>query len=139
MNKQAFLAAVNGSEWATIDDLREMCIEAGDVFSDDDHEQAIRNHMNTRIRREIKRLKDETGFPVFASVHTRDPETGGQRRVYKMEALFDVEDYRAVIEEYAGRVKHDYEMMKGYRDRAERRFSEQLALPVFVEDALAEV
>jgi hypothetical protein len=136
MNKQAFLVAVNGSEWATIDELCDMCLDAEDVFSEDDWEQARRNYMKTRIRREMKRLKDESGFPLFASVHTTDPATGKPRRVYKQEALFDVKDYHAVIEEYAGRVKHDYEMMKGYKERCEMRFSEQLRLPIHVESML---
>ncbi len=138
MNRQAFLAAVNGAEWASIDDLREMCDEAGDVFSEEDDEQAKRSHKNQRIRREIKKMTDASGFPVFASVHTTDPETGKQRRVYKQEALFDIEDYRAVIEDYAKSLQHDYQMMKGYRDRAEQRFSEQLPLPIEVEDMRVE-
>jgi hypothetical protein len=139
MNRQAFVQATREAEWASIDELCTMCFDAGDVFSEDDWEQARRSYAKTRIRREMKRLTDETGFPLFASVHTADPETGKQKRVYKQEALFDIEDYRAVIEEYAGRVKHDYEMMRGYRDRAEARFSEQLTLPVFVENMMAEV
>lgn len=139
MNRQAFVHATRDAEWASIDELCDMCLEAEDVFTDDDWEQARRSYAKTRIRREMKKLTDETGFPLFASVHTRDPQTGKTKRVYKQEALFDIDDYRAVIEEYAGRVKHDCEMMRGYKNRAETRFSEQLPLPVFVEDIMVGV
>jgi hypothetical protein len=135
VNREKFLEATQGTEWAGIDEIRETCLEAGDVFTEEDAERAETNYFNQLIRREMRRVKDSSGWPVFASVHTADEQSGRTVRVYKQEAFFDLEDYRQVVEEYGKSVKRDYRMMKGYRDRAEERYGEQLPLPIEVEDA----
>jgi hypothetical protein len=75
----------------------------------------------------IRKLKDKDGFPLFPSVRVTD-EQGVTRHVYKQELLFDLEDYRVVVDYHANLSKHHRTMAKGYADRCEKKFMVQLSL-----------
>ena len=87
------------TEWQTIDDLMAICDEAG-CWEFDFESRALTNAKKMRIRKIISRVKDKDGFPLFPSVTILDDD-GKKKRVYKQETLFDVEDYKAVVNYHA--------------------------------------
>lgn len=125
------LLEVGKAGWGTIDDLRSRIsgVEGFnwyDVLKDDEH--ALRLVENAVIRREIRLLTDETGFPVITSIKRPNPDTGEVERVYKQEALFDIDDYRQVVSYWTERTNYGARMARSYRDRAQSRLHVQIPL-----------
>jgi hypothetical protein len=112
--------------WHTIDELVSILDDSG-YWVDGFHAKALSNAKKAHVRSMIRRLKDKDGFPLFPSVRITDEE-GGTRRVYKQELLFDLEDYRAVVDFHANLSSHHRRMAKGYADRCEKRYRVQLSL-----------
>lgn len=76
------------------------------------------------IRHFMKNLKDEAGFPLWASV-VYQAEDGTAKRVYKQETLFNLDDYRQVITYNKERSAYHREMAERYIERAKRKYPEQ--------------
>lgn len=121
-----FIEAVNGSEWATVDKLVEMC-DAANVWPEDFIDTVLINAKKSFVRRQIKQLKDDENWPLWASVETQN-EDGETVRIYKQETLFDVEDYRQVVAYHADRREYHGMLAEGYVVRCNRRFHVQLKL-----------
>lgn len=113
--------------WQTIDDLVDR-LDNVNAWDDVDIEHAVRNWKKHQIRREIKKLKDSTGWPIFASVVFVN-EDGDEIRGYKQEALFDRDDYQQVINYHSGVAIHHWNMARGYKERAATR-SYYVTLPM---------
>jgi hypothetical protein len=118
------------ASWQTIDDL----VDGADADAEFDwsselDERALRQMKKVRIRCTVKRLRDETGMPVVASI-VREQNGDGEVRGYKQEAMFDLKDYEQVTAYYASRANYHADMARRYAMRAHGRFGVQLALPL---------
>ncbi len=123
---QGFVEILSSSnEWQTIDDLMAICDEAG-YWESDFESRALTNAKKMRIRKIISKVKDKDGFPLFPSVTILDD--GKKKRVYKQETLFDVEDYKAVVNYHASLSNHHRDMAEGYVKRCEKKHQVQLSL-----------
>jgi len=124
---QGFVEILSSSnEWQTIDDLMAICDEAG-YWESDFESRALTNAKKMRIRKIISEVKDKDGFPLFPSVTILDDD-GKKKRVYKQETLFDVEDYKAVVNYHASLSNHHRDMAEGYVKRCEKKHKVQLSL-----------
>lgn len=112
--------------WQTIDDMVDR-LDRVDAWNDIEVEQVVREWKKTQVRRAVKQLKDDQGWPIFASVVTLD-SGGNESRVYKQEVLFNHSDYIQVVTYHADRASYHWRMASGYRDRASRR-GHQIPLP----------
>ncbi len=126
--KERFTQAVaNAHEWGTIDDLIEVCDDAGywsEEFLSHTEAAAKKSH----VRRMIRSLKSADDWPIWASVESQNEE-GKTVKMYKQETLFDVEDYRQIVRYHAERSDYHHHMAKGYAKRCRKRFGVQLQLP----------
>ncbi len=102
-----------------------ICDEAG-YWESDFESRALTNAKKMRIRKIISKVKDKDGFPLFPSVTILDD--GKKKRVYKQETLFDVEDYKAVVNYHARLSNHHRDMAEGYVKRCEKKHQVQLSL-----------
>jgi len=127
MSKERFVAVAGGLRWATIEGIVERLDEA-DYWEEGFDENAVQQKKKQHVRDKIKRLKDESGFPIFASVEETD-EDGETVRVYKQEEFFDPDDYKKAAYFHAGRAKYHDDMAVGYKERGERRYGVQIPLP----------
>lgn len=112
--------------WNSIDSLVEL-LDESNYWTADFLETAERGIKTAFVRRTIKTLRDDSKFPVWASVETTS-EDGKPVRVYKQEALFDVEDYRQVVQYHTERASHHRRMATGYARRCEEKLGVQLRL-----------
>jgi len=126
-NLQRFVNSLSGmNRWATIDEFVDALDEAN--FWDEAFYSKVEAHAKKQfIRRMIRRAKDETDWPLWASVKVLDAKTGNEARVYKQETLFEISDYVQVCSYHHQVGLHHLGMAKGYRVRAERRFGKQIA------------
>ncbi|KKL21525.1 hypothetical protein LCGC14_2444600 [marine sediment metagenome] len=114
----------DADRWTTIDDLVRICDEGG-LWSDEFLETVTDKAKKAQLRRLIKGVKDESNWPVWASVETTNEE-GETVRVYKQELLFDPEDYRKVVSYHSDRASHHGRMARGYAKRCDKRFRTRL-------------
>ena len=124
---ERFLAIMgNADSWSTIDELVDACDKAH--YWDKDFQASVAvQAKKAKIRHLIKKAKDGEGFPVWASVEATN-EDGKTVRLYKQEALFDVNDYRQVTEYHADRSHYHKAMARSYAKRCRQRFGVQLRL-----------
>lgn len=115
--------------WLGIDEIWERVAEAGGFDDEPINGEAVRRYQMVLLRRELKRLKDATGFPTFASIVRADAESGESKRVYLQEQLFDIEQYRQVIDYHANRTNYHAGVARRYAKRAEERYGIQIPLP----------
>lgn len=113
----------NADGWASINDILQLCDSAG-FWTDDFLEEAEDKAKKATIRRLMKSIKGQDGAPEWASVVIAD-EAGQPQRIYKQETLFDVADYRQVVEYHVGRSEYHRETAKGYARRCKKRFNVQ--------------
>lgn len=119
-------ALSSASEWQTIDSLVAICDEAG-CWQAGFAQRAITNAKKLQIRKVVSNLKDKDGFPLFPSITVLDDE-GKRKRVYKQELLFDVEDYKTVVNYHARLSNHHRDMAEGYVERCKEKHEVQLSL-----------
>jgi hypothetical protein len=126
-NLQRFTTSLGAmNRWATIDEFVDALDEAN--FWDEAFYSKVEAHAKKQfIRRMIRRAKDETDWPLWASVKVLDAKTGNEARVYKHETLFEISDYVQVCSYHHQVGLHHLDMSKGYRQRAESRFGKQIA------------
>ena len=125
----------NTDAFVSIDELVTICDEAA-YWSDQFMETVTAQAKKFHIRRLIKSLKED-GWPLWASVETTD-EQGNPCRMYKQELLFDIEDYRKVVEYHHDRSNYHRRIATGYKTRCKKRFNVQLNLS-FGDDAATPV
>jgi hypothetical protein len=128
MNKDIFAEITAHTRWANIDELTESLKDAG-WFTSEFLEGAVENAMKERVRKEMKSHKDADGMPLFVSIVKPDGE-----RVYKQETLFDLDDYKQVVNYHRERGQHHINIAKVYRDRAFDRFRVRIQLSFDFED-----
>lgn len=113
-------------DWERIDDIVRRCDEA-EFWTAGFIATATVAAKKAHIRKLIKSQKDETNWPLWASIEVTDA-TGNISRIYKQECLFDVSDYRQVAAFHADRSHHHRAMAVGYAKRCRKRFNTQLTL-----------
>ena len=113
--------------WASVDQLVAACNEA-EIWPEGFLETVEAKAKKAHVRRMVRSLKDEGGWPLWASIETTN-ERGEPVRIYKQETLFDVGDYRQVVHYHSDRSRHHRTMAIGYAQRCKRRFGRQLMLP----------
>ena len=122
-----FVEAIHVDHWAPIAELVERLDEAG-FWDRELMRRAGDAFKRSYVRRMVKRIKDDTGWPVVASIELAQ-EDGTKQRVYMPETLFKLDDYRQVISYWRNRAHNAIEMANGYTRRARQRFHKQLPLP----------
>lgn len=125
MSRELFVTVTGDVTWASVDEIVAR-LDQIDFWSEGFIETSLDERKKAWVRREIKSLKDDENFPLFASITRRDPETGDEQRLYKQELMFDRDDYAHVVDYHRGREQHHHDMATGYAKRAERRFGVQL-------------
>src|SRR5512137_1067427 len=113
----------NADCFNTIEELVSMCDQAG-FWTDDFLATVTDVAKKSTIRRLIRDVRDEDGWPSIGSIETTN-EAGETVRVYKQEALFDIEDYRKVVAYHSERSRHHRNMAIGYAKRCKTRFNKQ--------------
>lgn len=124
---ELFLEATKDSRFGDIDFLVEKC-EAAGIFSDEELDHAAESYKKDRVRRLMKSIKDDNGWPLFASVVVTEA-SGEEKRVYKQELMFDIDDYIQVSSYHKDRSHYHMKMANGYTQRGNTRFCEQYPLP----------
>lgn len=89
---------------------------------------AARRAKKAKVRALMRQSKDPSGWPNWASIVVEHPD-GTTDRLYQQERLFDVDDYKQVIQYWVSYTEHGRRMAEGYRDRLVKRSGEQLVLP----------
>lgn len=119
---QAILAAQ--PEWKSIDDIVAACDK--ERFFDGQFRHAAENRAKKApIRHLIHSLKDNEGYPLYASITVLD-DNGKPKRVYKQEMLFNPEDYRKIVKYHEGLSEHHKKRAAGYVIRCELKHGTQL-------------
>jgi hypothetical protein len=113
--------------WATIDQIVTR-LDAEGCWPAEFLARAMDEAKKQLARRLIRQSKDEKGWPTIASVETVNAD-GQTVRVYKQETLFEVEDYKQVVQYHHERSAYHRKMREGYRRRAKQRFGVQLPIP----------
>ncbi len=125
---EAFLAQhVDG--WTAIDELAELATQA-ELFGEDFRRDALTYAKKNYLRRMIRSLKGPDGFPLMVSVE-RIGTDGKKRRVYRQESLFDVDDYKQVVQFHAAQATHHQGMAGAYAERCKKRFGIDPQLRLF--------
>lgn len=109
-------------EWQTIQDLVKE-FDRANYWTEDFLRHATYSAKAAHVRREIRKVKDDNGNPVWASIEKKDEE-GKRVRVYKQELLFSFDDYQQVTLYWHERKTYCAKMERGYRRRCKERFSE---------------
>ncbi len=128
MNHGAFVTATSDAAWVSIDEIVQRLDEIA-FWSEDFIESSLESRKKAWIRKEIKNVRGEDGWPLFASVVTMDPENQETTRIYKQERMFDRDDYAQVVRYHEDRSQYHHHMAAGWAERAADRFGMQLSLP----------
>lgn len=114
-------------DWGTIDDLYDVVNQderlVAALLAGDIREQAIKRG----IRQLIKKVDGGNGHALYASVKSVD-ETGREITLYKQETLFNVDDYRQVVDYHEKRARHHSIEQRYYVQQCEKRFGVQIEL-----------
>ena len=116
---EAFLAK-HADGWTAIDELTELASEA-ELFTEEFLRAALEHAKKSYLRQIIRSLKGPDGFPLLVSVE-RIGSDGVKRRVYRQESLFDVDDYKQVVQFHAAQATHHRDMAAAYAQRCKNRF-----------------
>lgn len=123
---QSIKDLLRSKKWSTIDDFTDALADTG-FFTKEDDQLAKLAGRKMKVRKLLKRMKDETGMPVFASIPVQD-EKGKITHIYKQESLFNKNDYQRVIESLVRQSTSLIDMAKRYQQRAKERLGVQLKL-----------
>lgn len=127
MEFEQFKQITASQSWATIDELVQACDDA-DFWEAGWLAATTSMAKKARVRRLIRQVKDDDGWPAIASILITNDD-GNPQRLYKQEVLFNPEDYLQTVNYWIGRAQYDMKMAEGYRDHAHKRYGVQLALP----------
>jgi hypothetical protein len=68
--REAFIKATSSSKWQTVDQTVKALDEQG-YWDDIEEAKATQEYKRNHVRRMLRSLKDEEGFPVFGSLPRR--------------------------------------------------------------------
>lgn len=123
-----FTEVTASSNWSTIDDLLEVTKQNPELEN-----LILKGDLNDKmlkigIRALIKQIKNEDGFPLYASIKTADAD-GNPIHIWKQETLFDVSDYEQTVDFHSKRVIHHAQMATYYAKGFKALTGKQLPLP----------
>lgn len=118
--------------WLSIDEMLD-AIEERDGFDQTSERELVRRARKTELRRVVERETGQDGFPAYGNVEEETPD-GETRLVYKLETLFDIDDYRAVVGSHFKRAQSHYDKGLAYQRRCEARYGIQLPLLIEMRD-----
>lgn len=124
LDSEKFAEIVSDEAWLSIDDIAERC-DAEGFWSDEWLAGALERAKKYELRRLLRAVEGDDGFPMYASITVTDEE-GSETRLYKQEALFDVEDYVVVIKYHEKVAAHHLDRARTYLDRGVNRYGNQL-------------
>jgi len=130
---EMFTKAINQVEWMTIDNIVNEVKkhpELAERLLSDSRDKTLKFN----CRQMLRSLKTDDGLPLFASIVEADP-TGKETRVYKQESLFNIEDYKQVVNYHGQQVVHHARMASHYAKAYQKQTSKQIHLP-FDENAI---
>ncbi len=133
MSHDTFVAATGDAAWVSIDEIVQRLDEIT-FWSEDFIESSLESRKKAWIRKEIKNVRGEDGWPVFASVVTMDTDNQETTRIYKQERMFDRDDYAQVVRYHEDRSQYHHHMAAGWAERAADRFGMQL--PMLTEEVV---
>lgn len=136
MNRGAFEKAIDGMDWASIEDLAEVAMGSEEIVTDDDRDEAVRRSVKAAIRQYMKSVTNANGEPIYHSIQQVQPD-GSTRHVYKQEGLFDGSDYQQVVDYHVDRAKYNIERAVRMKERGEAR-GYSPSVPVVFEQLLLE-
>lgn len=137
MNKEAFATALNGTDWASIEDLAALAMDSGEIVTEEDREEAVLRSTKAAIRQYMKSATDANGEPLYHSIQQVQPD-GSTVRVYKQEDLFDGTDYQQVINDHVKRAEYHVKRSLRMKERAEEKGFDA-DVPAIFEQLLMEV
>lgn len=127
MSKERFIELTSGQDWASIEQYVET-LDDHDFWNREFMGQALDMAKKHWVRRMVRTIKDDSGWPIIASIVTHN-EAGDEERRYKQEHLFTLNDYIQQVNYHRERGLHHISVANGYVLRANARFNEQLELP----------
>jgi len=115
--------------FCSIDLLAKVAMDRG-VFDDEFMGKAAEVAVKAVLRRELKR-KDDKGDSLYHSVSVPD-DAGEFTPVYKQETLFDVEDFRRVVNYYVHQANYNANEARKMARHCFERYAVQLPLDLEV-------
>ena len=128
--REHFLHLAQRQRWGTIQDYVNLCRVQG-YFTPDFYATAIAHMERIHVRRRLKQITNERGWPVFGNIE-RIGSDGRRTRVFLQEELFGPEEYRQIVAYHDTMARHHLFKAQTYRDHAKARYG--LQLPLFRED-----
>lgn len=123
-----FVSAVEDLEWAEIGDIVERLDRIPQFWENVMKAENIRDAWKRSfVRRKIKQIRDNQGFPLFASIETL--VDGEPVRVYKREDAFTAEDYKKAAMYHGNTAAYNGRLCLHYARGFEEKTGEQLILP----------
>lgn len=128
ITNQKFLEALGDSKWAEVAEIIEKLDEIPGFWQNILIMDAVKDDWKKRfVRRKIKQLRVD-GFPLFASIETKNKE-GDLIRVYKREDSFIPEDFQKAAEYHGSVTVYHAKMARHYADGYESATGKQILLP----------
>jgi|SRR5215510_1202420 len=128
--REHFLQVATLRRWGTIHEYVELCRAHG-YFTPGFYAKAVAHMERIHVRRRLKQITNERGWPVFGNIERVDPD-GKRERVFLQEELFGPEEYRQIVAYHYTMARHHLFKAQTYRDHAKARYG--LQLPLFDED-----
>ena len=125
---EQFQALIADLGETTVDQIKDR-LDAHNHWDEDFYTAVLDRAKRSDIRQALRRLKGPDGRPLWYSVVGNAEEEDAGKRLYKQEALFNVEDYRQVIGAAIARAQYWQGQAAHLRDNLHKRYGEQLALP----------
>jgi hypothetical protein len=128
--REHFLHIAQLQRWGTIQEYVDLC-RTHDYFTPDFYATAIAHMERIHVRRRLKQITNDRGWPVFGNIERIDPD-GKPQRVFLQEELFSPQDYEQIVAYHYGLARHHLFKAQTYREHAKARYG--LQLPLFSED-----
>jgi hypothetical protein len=127
MTRERFIELTKSQSWSTTDEYVRL-LDSSDFWKSGFVEHALEIAKKDYVRRMVRTIRDENGWPIIASVVTTNDD-GEEVRIYKQEYLFNLSDYEQVASYHHERGIYHMHMANGYVIRANERFNQQMHLP----------
>lgn len=114
------------SSWREIQDAPDLARDLFDLLDRDELARLAMRGLTDEIRATLRRRHN--GVPLYTSI-VRTAKDGSQKRLYKQTALFDVDDYRVAVDQYARKAAGNYRVAVALVADCRARLGVQLPIP----------
>lgn len=129
--KQKVLEILAVNKFTETDDLTHLLIANG-MWADKDPAEMIFAFQKSETRKWLKTLKDEHGRPAFANIEIEN-EAGETVHVYMQPYLFDIEQFKQVINYHISKTKYHANEAKEFQKELQSKYNVQYELPFKLE------